>query len=117
MKKVFRTLLFVTLVLLAESCFGQKSYQSQYTMIGDSTAAEINIFELGQYIVRVNEIQLSVLHYEETTDESTGTKSYYYQTDLDTVIINSFYMNGNQVIAVSDGRHEQWRYYTHITRL
>jgi len=117
MKKVFSTLLFVTLVLLAASCFGQKSYQSQYMTLGDSTAVETNIFELGEYRATVNGIQLSVLHYEETTDESTGTVSYYYQTDLDTVIINSFYMNGNQVIAVSDGRHEQWRYYTHIIRL
>lgn len=117
MKKVLSTLLFVTLVLLAAKCVGQSTYQSQYTTDKDSTFAEINIFELGEYIVTINGIQLMVLHYEATTDKSTGTVSYYYQTELDSVIIHSFYMNGNQVIAISNGLHETWKYYNHITKI
>lgn len=117
MKKLFSTLLFVTLVLFAQSCFGQKTYQTQYATTGDSTVAEINRFELGEYKVVANGIDLMVLHYEETTDQSTGTVSYYYQTELDSIIIHSFYMDGNQTIAVSNGRQETWTYYNHITKL
>lgn len=117
MKKVFSTLLFVTLILLAASCFGQNTYESKYTMSGDSTFEQKNSFTLCEYMANVNGIDLAVYHYEKTTDENSGTVSYYYQTELDSVIIHSFYMDGNQVIAVSNGRHETWTYYTHITKL
>lgn len=115
MKKQIVSIIIILVFFASNACFAQ-SYTSEYVQYQDSIIRQDNYFKFDKHQVIVNELELMVFHYEESTDPKNGTVSYYYHTELETTIIFTKYMDGRQLISMRFNRYDQWWFYTSITK-